>query len=53
MISRQFTQRADEALASAHELAVNVGSPALEPLHLVRAMKQQPMGLIASLAQAG
>ena len=53
MISRQFTQRADEALASAHELAVNVGSPALEPLHLVRAMQQQPMGLIASLAQAG
>ncbi|NCF45038.1 MAG: ATP-dependent chaperone ClpB [Proteobacteria bacterium] len=53
MTSRPFTQRVDKALAGAHELAVSEGSPALEPLHLLRAMQQQPMGLIALLAQGG
>jgi len=49
MIPQNFTTKSQEALASAHQLAMNNGQQALEPIHLCVALLQQDGSVVPSI----
>jgi ATP-dependent Clp protease ATP-binding subunit ClpB len=52
MAQAKLTTRAQEAVAAAQRLAVDRGQAALEPLHLLVALLEQPDGIAGPLLQA-
>ena len=47
-----LTTRSQEAIAAAQRSAVSAGNPALEPVHLLRALLEQPDGIALALLDA-
>ena len=52
MDPNKFTRRSQEALGAAIELATSAGNPAVEPVHLLSALLDQPDGIAGALLRA-
>jgi len=52
MDPNKFTRRSQEALGAAIELATSAGNPAVEPVHLLLALLDQPDGIAGALLRA-
>ncbi len=51
MRTERFTQRAQEAIVAAQELATAEGNPQLEPLHLLYSLVEQPDGVVPAVLE--
>src|SRR5947207_5924250 len=47
----RFTQRAQEAIAEAQQLAEGEGNPQLDPLHLLLVLSEQPDGVVPAVLE--
>ena len=51
MRTERFTQRAQEAIVAAQELATAEGNPQLEPIHLLYSLVEQPDGVVPAVLE--
>jgi ATP-dependent Clp protease ATP-binding subunit ClpB len=49
MLPNNFTHKSQEALQYAHDLALDNGQPALEPIHLLAALVEQDEGAVRAI----
>ncbi len=51
MRTERFTQRAQEAIVNAQQLATDEGNPQLEPIHLLYSLIEQPDGVVPAVLE--